>query len=108
VEGFSNTMLEAWAHGVPSVSAVDPDGVVVREGLGEVVDGLEGLDSAVRRMLADPAGRAAAGARARAHVRRHHAPDAVIDRLAALLDRVVAQVRSRRRGGRAVEPGRGS
>lgn len=99
VEGFPNTVLEAWAHGVPSVTAVDPDGVVVREGLGEVADGLPAMEAAIRRLLADPAGRTAAGARARGYVERHHAPTAVLDRLATLFDRVVADVRSRRRGG---------
>jgi glycosyltransferase involved in cell wall biosynthesis len=100
-EGFPNTVLEAWAYGLPSVSAVDPDGVVAREGLGEVAGSLPAMEAAVRRLLADPAGRAAAGARARAHVTRHHAPAAVLDRLASLFDRVVADVRSRRRGGEA-------
>lgn len=98
VEGFPNTVLEAWAHGVPSVTAVDPDGVVAREGLGEAVDSLPAMESAVRRLLADPARRATAGARARAYAERHHSPAAVLDRLASLFDRVVADVRSRRRG----------
>ena len=43
VEGFPNTVLEAWASGVPSVTAVDPDGVVRREGCGEVVETIQPL-----------------------------------------------------------------
>jgi phosphatidylinositol alpha 1,6-mannosyltransferase len=98
-EGFPNTVLEAWAYGVPSVTAVDPDGVVTAEGLGAVATDVPAMEEAIRRMLADPAGRAAAGARARAYVERRHAPTEVLDRLATLFDRVVADVRSRRGGG---------
>lgn len=96
VEGFPNTVLEAWAHGIPSVSVVDPDGVVTREGLGAVAGDPAALAAAVERLMADPAARRAAGARARAHVAAHHAPDLVLDRYAALLDRVVGAVRARR------------
>jgi glycosyltransferase involved in cell wall biosynthesis len=94
VEGFPNTVLESWAYGVPSVTVVDPDGVVAREGLGGVATELPALEAAVRRLLGDPEARVAAGRRARDYVARHHAPAAVLDRLAALFDRVVAGVRS--------------
>lgn len=99
VEGFPNTVLEAWAHGLPSVTAVDPDGVVARERMGEVAGDPEALAAAVERFMSDPAARRAAGARALAYVRRHHAPDAVLDRLAALFDRVVGGVRAARGSG---------
>lgn len=33
-EGFPNTFLEAWAHGVPVVSTVDPDGLLQNRALG--------------------------------------------------------------------------
>lgn len=92
-EGFPNTILEAWAHGLPTVSGVDPDDVVKRHGLGEVVSTLDGLVTAVEGFMADPARRRAVGARARAYAVEHHAPDAVYDATAALLDRVVAKVR---------------
>jgi glycosyltransferase involved in cell wall biosynthesis len=98
-EGFSNTLLEAWAHGLPGIAAVDPDGVIRREGLGEVVGSLDELEGAVRRWLADPALRRAAGERARAYVSARHAPDDVLDRYAAFLDRIVGRVRERRKRG---------
>ena len=94
-EGFSNTLLEAWARGIPSIVSVDPDGIVARERLGEAVGDLEALTAAVERWMADPAERRAAGERAREYVRTHHAPEAVLDRVAAVFDRAVARVRAR-------------
>ena len=95
-EGFSNTLLEAWAHGLPAIAAVDPDGLIAREGLGEVVGSPEALERAVRGWMADPARRRAAGARARAVVLAGHAPEAVLERFARLFDRMVARTRERR------------
>lgn len=96
VEGFSNVMLEAWSYGLPTVSCVDPDDIVKRESLGDAVNEYPELLAAVCRRMSDPAGRIAAGARAREYVMAKHAPNVVLDRLAALLDPVVERVRSRR------------
>lgn len=96
-EGFPNTLLEAWAHGVPALTAFDPDGILEREGLGERVEGLEALADAAERWGADPARREEAGARARAWVAAHHAPGPVVDRVAALFEPLAARRRARRR-----------
>ena len=95
-EGHSNTLLEAWARGLPTIAAVDPDGVIAREGLGEVATDFEALERAVRSWMADPERRRAAGGRARAAVLARHGPEAVLDRFATLLDSMVARVRERR------------
>jgi glycosyltransferase involved in cell wall biosynthesis len=96
-EGFSNVFLEAWAHGIPTVTAVDPDGVIAAHGLGVVVNDRDALIEAVRALLADPDRRRAMGAAARAYVERHHDPGTIYDRLAGMLDPLV---RTGRRGGR--------
>lgn len=96
-EGFSNVMLEAWALGVPTVSSVNPDGLITRLGLGGIATDPEHLVEAVVALMQDPAARREAGARARRYVERHHAPDVVFGTLTRLLDPLVARVRERRR-----------
>jgi glycosyltransferase involved in cell wall biosynthesis len=96
VEGFPNTLLEAWACGLPTLSVVDPDGRVAVEQLGEVAPDLESMASALERWMGDPARRASTGRRAREYVERHHAPGAVVERVAQVMDGVVARVRARR------------
>jgi glycosyltransferase involved in cell wall biosynthesis len=90
-EGFPNTLLEAWSHGVPSLSCVDPDGVVSGEGLGEVVESPAAMARAVAGWMASPGRRREAGARARAYVERAHAPEAVLTALQGVLERVTGQ-----------------
>lgn len=89
VEGFPMTLLEAWSHGIPSVTAVDPGGTVRRHRMGEVVSSLEELLEAVARIMAAPTRRRELGARAREYVERHHGPDRTYEPLAALLDRLI-------------------
>jgi len=90
-EGFPNTLLEAWAVGVPSISCVDPDGLVTRERLGEVVTDVPSLVRAVQGWMSQPERRLETGARARAYVARAHAPAPVVARLAEVFSRAAGR-----------------
>ena len=49
-EGFPNTYLEAWSHGLPVVSTVDPDGVIEERRLGFVAHDISSLVAALERI----------------------------------------------------------
>jgi glycosyltransferase involved in cell wall biosynthesis len=77
-EGFPNTFLEAWTYGVPVVSTVDPDGLLVSEQLGYAAGSDAELVRGIERLLTDSGERAAAGRRAQVYVERHHAPETAL------------------------------
>jgi glycosyltransferase involved in cell wall biosynthesis len=89
VEGFPMTLLEAWAHGIPTVSAVDPGGIVTEHKIGDVVTSVDGLVDAVALAMFDPDRRRTIGARARRYVQDHHGADRTYEPLAKLLDGVI-------------------
>jgi len=75
VEGFPNAYLEAWNLCVPVVSFNDVDGLVEKEKLGVICEGLDEMETAVRSFTDDTERRMTAGRRARAVVReRFSAP----------------------------------
>jgi len=91
-EGLSNAMIQAWWHGVPTVSLdYDPDGAIAAEGLGAVCGGASvGFRSAVIAHAIDPELAAAAGRRAATYARSRFDLHRGVERLEALLDAVVA------------------
>jgi glycosyltransferase involved in cell wall biosynthesis len=92
-EGIPNTFLEAWSHGLPAITAFDPDGVIQREGIGESHETYEAWEAAIVRWMADPVARREAGLRARTHVTHEHALYRVADRYAVLLDGLIERAR---------------
>ncbi len=86
-EGMPNVFLEAWVRGVPALAlAHDPDGVLVREGVGGFAGGSpERLAELARAMWASRHDREPLAGRCRDYVEREHASGAVIDRWVAAL-----------------------
>ena len=50
LEGFPTTFLEAWSSGLPVVTTFDPDGIVERRGLGQVVTTVDELVTQLRSL----------------------------------------------------------
>lgn len=83
-EGFPNTFLEAWSHGVPVVSTVDPDGLIEGKGLGAIGTSVSELADGLERMLGSPDRWREASASARRYYAQNHAVDHVMDRFATV------------------------
>jgi len=77
-EGFPNTFLEAWSQGVPVVSTVDPDGLIVRKKLGSVATDVPGLASAIQSLLDSREWWEQASENARIYYQMHHTPERVM------------------------------
>jgi hypothetical protein len=78
-EGMPNVFLEGWARGVPALAfSHDPDGVVVRHGLGFYASGSrERFAHLARAQWASRGNQREVANRCIAYVRRHHGLDAV-------------------------------
>lgn len=73
-EGMPNATLEGWARGIPALTlAHDPDGLILRHGLGEFADGSwDAFVEGAQRLWARRNDRAELRTRCRAYVRNVH------------------------------------
>lgn len=79
-EGFPNTFLEAWSHGLPVVSTFDPDNLINGRGLGVAVKDAAGMVDAIRRLQADSMDWSRMSRAARNQYLENHTLDAVMQR----------------------------
>jgi len=74
-EGFPNTYLEAWSFGIPIVSTIDPDDLILEHGLGSIGRTVPELVAALRGLQASPEKWTAMSGKARAYfLETHHFP----------------------------------
>lgn len=79
-EGFPNTFLEAFSYGVPVVSTIDPDGLLVARGLGATATDVPGLLAELRALLGGAARWRATSQSARQYYRENHTVAVVLPR----------------------------
>jgi len=86
IEGFPNTFIQSWLHGIPIVSYQgDPESLLRDGGLGVRADSIDELEKAVRELVNNSAKRREIGARARAFAVREFDLKNNVDKLERLL-----------------------
>lgn len=87
-EGFPNTFIEAWSHGLPVVSTVDPDGLLATRGLGATARDTAEMTRAITSLLDDSRRWAESSRRAREYYLTNHAVDSAMSRFEELFRRI--------------------
>ncbi|MBI5383778.1 MAG: glycosyltransferase family 4 protein [Verrucomicrobia bacterium] len=83
-EGFPNTFLEAWSHGLPVVSTFDPDGLIAGRKLGAAVKDIADMAVAVKKLLGSTEHYEEASRNARRYYAENHAVETVLPKFAAI------------------------
>jgi glycosyltransferase involved in cell wall biosynthesis len=83
-EGFPNTFLEAWSHGLPLVTSFDPDGIVAREDLGGYASDVPGLAAHIRRLLGSEELWTRCSTNALRYYEDNHTPEVAMERFEAV------------------------
>lgn len=91
LEGFPNTYLQAWSHGVPVVGTCDPDEVICRYALGRHCADAVDLAEAIMLFRSDSIAWWQTSLTARHYVHDHHRPEVVFCALDSLLNEAMVQ-----------------
>jgi glycosyltransferase involved in cell wall biosynthesis len=92
VEGFPNTFLEAWSHGLPVVTTFDPDGLVAGHGLGHTAPDVPSLAEALRTLSCDADTWRTASRNGRRYYTKNHTVDAVLPQFEEVFAKAARQV----------------
>ena len=79
-EGFPNTFLEAWSHGLPIVSTFDPDNLIAEQGMGKAATDVATLVDGIRYFMGNSMAWETASQRAREYYLHNHTLEAVMKR----------------------------
>jgi len=96
LEGFPNTLLQAWIRGLPVVTTFDPDKTVTREGLGIRVSDPAEMATAASRILGDPVEFEALRQRCLAHMATHYDEEALLQPYIRAMETAIAAASRRR------------
>lgn len=85
-EGFPNTFIQAWLHGVPVVTlGVDPDGVIQKNNLGFVAKNVEEMLKIISSLFENIQEYIALSARVFEYARSHHSVEKMGDHFLSVL-----------------------
>lgn len=93
-EGFPNTFLEAWALGIPVVSTIDPDNLIVSNGLGLVAHDVKGIVTCLRKITQSSETWLKASRAAKQYYLANHTPEVCLPIFEHLLLKVVGHQRT--------------
>jgi glycosyltransferase involved in cell wall biosynthesis len=79
-EGFPNTFIEAWSHGLPIVSTFDPDNLIAEQGLGKAATNAASLVEGIRSFMESHKEWETSSLRARKYYLHNHTVDEVMTR----------------------------
>jgi len=78
-EGFPNTFLQSWIHGVPVVSFFDPDDIIEKKGLGSSPEDLTEMAQVVEDLMSNDDKRREFSRRAKEFALENHSPQSILD-----------------------------